>query len=144
MEEIRSELEASVEKDVLLPHQVADLKRYALQASFQRGGGARMLQGRLAEDLNITDDQKEALREKAEEVQKWMQQEQAKLRDQAMQKLIGVLDSEQQAKFKEMYGEQVDIDLRGGFSQFGSRSRGGDRGNRSGEGGGRGRERGSD
>ena len=153
--EIQEELKSSNEKydglanDVLLPHQVARLKQLLVQNQTRRSGGASSgtLPPTLVEELGITDEQMEALKEKAEEVRKKMDEKIAKIRKQAEEEILSVLDSDQRAKYKELVGDAYDFNSqsnRGGFGGRGGAERGGQE--RGGRGGGDrgGRERGND
>jgi hypothetical protein len=96
--------------------------------------------GTLAEDLGITQEQKDALAKKQQEVQASMQEKMAKLRQEAEDELLSVLTPTQQAKLKSMIGQPFTFSQ----PQFGGPGGGfgGGRGGRGGNDGGRGRGRG--
>jgi len=112
----------------------------------QVNGAAAALDPAVAKELNVTDDQKKQLEELHEKNRETMREamrdalDQAgdraairekmqKLRDEAHQKMIAVLTSDQQTQLESLKGEKVDIDmsqLRG----FGGRGGQGNRGDR--------------
>ena len=72
MDTIRKDVEGKLQK-VLLPNQFDRLKQIDLQSRIQREGAGALSQGELADQLGLTDDQKEKLQQKSEEVQKDLQ-----------------------------------------------------------------------
>ena len=157
MEDIREEMKSASEsyvnqaKEVLLPHQVTRWEQLKFQSEAQRAGGADrfMTSGSIAEKLNITDEQIEAMKEKAAEVRETMQEKIAAIRAEARDELLSVLTPEQQAQYKELAGDSFTFDDRdggrtgrdgGGRGGRGGGRDGGGRGDRGGdrEGGGRG------
>lgn len=147
-EEMKKELD-----DILLPHQIERLEQIANQASAQ-GGARSLIGGSLAEKLGITEDQKERLRSKAEELQREMNEKIAKLRAEMQDELLGELTADQRAQYREMMGEAFKFERstrggpggdRGGPGGDRGGIRGGDRGGPGGDrGGSRGGDRGSD
>ncbi len=131
------EVNAAAQKDidaVLLPHQRERLKQLVVQWQM-RGGAERALRfGPLGEELSVTDEQKEKLEAKNDEVQAALNEKIAKLRQDADADLISVLSPEQQAKLKGMIGTPFTFS-QPQFSGFG----GGDGGRGRGDGGRRGR-----
>ncbi|MDG1872833.1 MAG: hypothetical protein P8J27_02900 [Mariniblastus sp.] len=146
MRTARSEERMSKLSEILLPHQIQRLTQLAAQAT-ARGG----LNGTLAEKLNITDEQKEKIQKKAEELQIEMNAKIEKLRQQMQQQLLAELSPEQQAQYKEMMGDAFTFKrpTRGqgpdgaGGGRGGDRGAGGGRGGDRGAGGGRGGDRGA-
>lgn len=137
MREIRDRRTEEMKKeinDILLPHQVERLEQIANQASAQ-GGARSLLGGSLAEKLGITEDQKERLRSKAEELQQEMNEKIAKLRAEMQDELLSELTSDQRAQYQEMMGDAF---------KFERSTRGGANGDRGGPGGDRGGNRGGD
>lgn len=132
MEEMNKEFETKLQK-VLLPHQFDRLKQIDLQQRIQQRGANALTSGELAEALSLTDEQREKLQQRAEEVQKELQEEIAKLRADARMKMLDVLTPEQQAKLKTMMGDQFSLPDPGPPNFGGRRGRGGP----GGEGGGR-------
>jgi Spy/CpxP family protein refolding chaperone len=121
---------------VLLPHQRERLKQLLVQSQM-RGGAAQALSGgTLATDLGITEDQKQKLEAKSQEVQAALQEKIQKLRQESEEEVLSVLTPAQQAKLKQMSGAPFTFS-QPQFGGFGGR--GGDAGGRGGRGrGGRG------
>ncbi|MFV1964358.1 MAG: hypothetical protein ACC628_02960 [Pirellulaceae bacterium] len=89
--------------EILLPHQMKRLNQLALQARL-RGGGFAMLSPDVGQQLGITEQQRDQLREKAQSIEQDLRKEIAKLRRQAQDDLITLLTPEQQAKYRELIG----------------------------------------
>lgn len=104
-----------VEK-ILLPHQIKRLKQIMTQTKLQQlgyGGGAAVLGGdELAKELGITDEQREELRKKEEEVrqelQKKTQEFYKKLQEESREKIFSVLTPAQRKKLDELMGEKFE------------------------------------
>ncbi len=127
MEEIRQDVESQV-KEVLMPHQFERLKQIEVQQQMARGGTASVAQGQLAEQLGLTDQQKEEMQQKAQEAQRDLQEKITQLRLEARESILSVLTSEQRAKFDQLVGKPFEMDQRGaGRGQRGFRE--GSRGN---------------
>jgi hypothetical protein len=152
MRESRSKEQMESLGEILLPHQMDRLNQLSVQASAQNGARS-LLNGPLAEKLNITDEQKEELRETAEELQKKFNDEVTKLREEMQAKLIEKLTTEQQAELKEITGEKFTFERqqrgnrgaggpRDGGGRGGAGNRRGGGGNRGGRGGRRGEDNG--
>lgn len=148
MEEIREKM-TNLNKDFegrvfdeLLPHQVDRLKQLMFQSQSGRGGGLSRgsIPENLIEELGITEDQIEKMREKAESVREDLNKKIAKLQQQAEEEILSVLDAEQRERYKELMGESFDFG-ENRFGGFGGRGPGGDGGR---ERGGRGGDRGGD
>jgi Spy/CpxP family protein refolding chaperone len=137
MAEFQKKAEGRV-KDVLLPHQFDRLKQINTQQQLNAGGGQGLMRGPLAEELGITDAQREELAEKAREVQEEMQKKIAELRAEAQDDLLSVLKPEQRKKLESMMGEKFEMEQpdfgRGQGGQRGQRGQGG-RGGRGDRGG---------
>ena len=157
-DEIRKEMEGRAEKmmkkveEVLLPHQIDRLKQIQLQMQ----GGSVTSNPKVAEELKLTEEQKEKLRKIRDELQekmrgfgekfrglrdlegeareakiKELREEITKLRKEGEEKALAVLTGEQRAKLEKMIGKKFEFD----WSQM---RRGRGRGGRpGGEGGGR-------
>jgi Spy/CpxP family protein refolding chaperone len=144
MAEIRAKTDkitADAQKEidaVLLPHQRERLKQLGVQSQMRFGADRALSGGTLAEELGITDEQKEKLAAKQQEIQAGLQEKIAKLQAEARDELFSVLTSEQQAKLKAMIGKPFTFTA-GGFGGGGGF---GTQGGRGGDGGGRGRGRG--
>jgi Spy/CpxP family protein refolding chaperone len=125
MESMNEELEGKL-KEVLLPHQYERLKQIDFQQRVQRGGAASLSSGELGEALNLTDEQREKLEQRAEEVREEMQEKIRQLQTEAREKMLDVLTTEQRAKLNELMGDAFEMQDDGG--RFGGR--GGFRGDR--------------
>ena len=145
MDEIKPKL-----SEVLLPAQQKRLSELAFQSQIQRSGGMLSERGSnvLKEKLNITDEQFEAMKKKAEEARKTFEAKVAKLRREAEAQVLSVLSEEQRSEYKALQGESFEFSNnrgRGGENGAGGRGgRGGEngaggRGGRGGEGGAGGR-----
>ncbi len=112
----------------LLPHQIERLKQLMSQSSSQRLGGMSSgnISDELAEQLGLTEAQIEKLKEKAAEVKVDLEAKMTKLRQQAVEEILSVLDPAQREKYREIMGESFQ------FSQNGRGGRGGQQGGRGG------------
>lgn len=136
MGEVNKEFESQV-KEILLPHQFERLGQIKIQSDARRSGGATggALPSSLVEKLNITEEQQEAMKKKAEEVKKSMDEKIAKIRAQAEEEVLSVLSAKQREEYKAMIGDQFKFDdTRGGFGGRGG-AQGGGRGGAPGGGG---------
>jgi Spy/CpxP family protein refolding chaperone len=128
-ESLNAEFEKQLDK-VLLPHQVERLKQIDLQSRIQRQGTSALTSGDIAKTLDLTDEQREKLEKRAEEVRQELQAQIRQLQVDARKKMLDVLTPEQQAKLQKLMGEQFDLPEPqfGGFRGRGGR--GGPDGNR--------------
>jgi Spy/CpxP family protein refolding chaperone len=134
IDQITKETEEKI-SEVLLPHQMKRAKQLAFQMRL-RGGTARALtSGDLTEQLGVTDQQREALEKKSQEVEAELRQKTEQLRKEAQDKLFSVLNAEQRKKLEELVGEPFEFqriefrfggDQQGRFGQ-GRRDNGGNR-----------------
>lgn len=109
--------------DILTPRQKERLDQISRQVRVRYGGASRALSdGSLAEDLGITDKQKEELKKVAEELQKEMQEKLAKMREDAQAKILKVLTPSQRSKYKKLIGEPFEYQR--SERRFGDRGRG--------------------
>lgn len=130
------ETQAELEK-ILLPHQAKRLKQLEVQMRM-RGGVMGALGGDVAEQIGLTEDQTEKLRDKARELEQEMRKKLTELRKQMQDQLLAELGPDQREKFNELVGEPFEFrdEAPGqfggpaGFRQRGEGGReGGDRGN---------------
>jgi Spy/CpxP family protein refolding chaperone len=123
----------------LLPHQLERLKQIDLQVRMQQRGEGGISSRTVAEALELTDEQREKLEQRAEEVRQELQEKVRQAQVEAREKLLDVLTPQQKAKLEELMGDafQLQDDERFG-GRGGFRGREG-RGGRDGE---RGRDRG--
>jgi Spy/CpxP family protein refolding chaperone len=108
MQEINRGVEKRMQK-VLLPHQYDRVKQIELQSRLQLGGAAALTEGELAETLGLTEDQREQIREKSEEVQRDLNDKINQLRVEARNQLLEVLTPEQRAKLESMMGSEFTL-----------------------------------
>lgn len=132
MEDLRAEAEERM-GDILLPHQLARLKEISIQQQVRRGGLQGALRGNLAEELGITEEQREQMTEKAQALQQEMQAKIEEMRKEAQEELMSLLTADQRAKLESMMGSEFEIQQPTfrGFGQAGGRfggQRGGNRG----------------
>ncbi len=94
-------------KDLLLPHQVDRLKQISVQRHMEMAGTAGALASdKLAEELGITDEQKERLKKRSQEITTEMQAKMEKVKDEAKEQLLQELTADQRAKLKALTGEK--------------------------------------
>jgi Spy/CpxP family protein refolding chaperone len=155
MQEIREKMTELNEKftaqakEALLPHQVDRWKQLQFQMKAQQAGGADRLlaDNDMAEELNITEEQLAALKEKATKVRESMQKKIETIRNEARDELLSVLTPEQQEKYRSLMGDSFTFEQQRGRGNFGRGDQGGrggrgGRAGRGGEGGRRGEGRG--
>jgi Spy/CpxP family protein refolding chaperone len=116
-EQINKETRAEQEK-ILLPHQLKRLDQLSAQLRMQNLGFA-LMGGDVARDLGVTDQQREELRTKIEEIDRETRKQEAELRRQAREKVIKLLTPDQQTKLKDMTGEWFTFEMQGPPQRFG-------------------------
>jgi Spy/CpxP family protein refolding chaperone len=104
-EEINKDAETRLQS-VLMPHQLDRLKQIDLQSRIQRGGAAALTEGELADTLGLSEDQRAQIRDKAEQVQKDLQEKIGQLRVDARNQLLEVLTPDQRSKLESMMGAE--------------------------------------
>ena len=102
--EVRSEV-----SQVLLPHQLQRLDQLAMQMRM-RGGVMAMLSPEFVRELGVTDQQREQLRTKVEELDRDVQRKVAEIRRQAQEQVISLMTAEQQAKLRDLIGELFEFE----------------------------------
>lgn len=114
MNKIADEIAKEVEK-ILLPHQIKRLKQIMTQTRLQQlgyGGGTAVLGDDLAKELGITDEQREELKKKEEEVRKDLQKKTQefykKLQEESREKILSVLTTAQRKKLDELIGAKFE------------------------------------
>ncbi|HMP80541.1 MAG TPA: hypothetical protein PKD54_13890 [Pirellulaceae bacterium] len=96
--------------DILLPHQTRRLKQIAVQSQNRgRGVGGSLLSENVRNELNITREQEQKLKEAAEQLEKELQEKIAKLRRDSMNKLLDQLTPEQREKYRELVGDPIEF-----------------------------------
>jgi Spy/CpxP family protein refolding chaperone len=141
MEEMNAGVEAKLKK-ALLPHQLDRLKQIDLQVRMQQRGEGGLSSRTVAEALDLSDEQREKLEQRAEEVRKELQEKVRQAQAEAREKMLEVLTPEQRAKLDEMLGETFQMTEesrfgRGGFRGREGRGRDGERDGERGRDGGR-------
>lgn len=95
---------------ILLPHQFDRLRQISLQVEMKNNGEASTLAGeKIAEELGLTDEQKERLKTRSEEIKKELEEKIARLKEQAQEELLGELTREQRKKLDEMTGTKFEM-----------------------------------
>jgi hypothetical protein len=108
---LQEEQKEAVNK-VLLPHQIERLQQVALQSRMKNSGTAGVLADKkLIEDLGITDEQKDRLRTKAEELAKELQKKIEALREETREELLQELTAEQREKLQKLMGVKFEGSL---------------------------------
>jgi hypothetical protein len=108
MDTIRKDVEAKLQK-ILLPNQFDRLKQIDLQSRVQREGAAALTSGDVADQLGLTDDQKEQIQQKADQVQQDLQAKIRQARLDARNQLLDVLTADQRTKLETLMGAQFDL-----------------------------------
>ncbi len=102
----RQDLEDDIGK-ILLPHQMRRAKQLVTQ--LQMRGMRGLLNGPVAQDLELTAAQKEQLQARSAELEEQIRKKMAELRTQSQAELMRLLTPAQQAKWKEMVGEPFEF-----------------------------------
>jgi hypothetical protein len=109
--------------EILLPHQIDRLKQISFQMNVNQGGlGSALTSKALTEQLGINDDQQEALKKKAEELNKEFEEKVAKLKVEMREELMDELTPEQQKKIKDLLGQDFKLDPAQGGMMLGPRA----------------------
>ncbi len=110
-EEIRvmKEQQARDIEDLLLPHQINRLKQIQLQQRMKAMGLNALNDKKLAEELGMTEEQLEKLKERAKELTADLQKKIQELREETQQTLLKELSREQQEKLKELTGSKFEL-----------------------------------
>ncbi len=103
MEQREREIKEKI-SEILLPPQMERLEQLAIQMRLQ-GGAMALLNPDVLGKLDVSDEQREQLRTKAEETDRELQRKMAELRREAQAQAVATLSTEQQAKYKELIGE---------------------------------------
>jgi len=94
----------------LLPHQRKRLSQLEIQFRMRGGGGFGALASpEIGAQLDVTDAQREILRDKAMELGREFGKKVAELRREMQEKLLDELNPEQRAKFQEMLGDPFEF-----------------------------------
>jgi len=125
MEEMNADTEKKLAK-ALLPHQLQRLKQIDLQMRMQSRGEGGLSSRAVADALELSDEQREKLEQRADEVRKELQEKIRQAQAEAREKMLDVLTPDQKAKLEELTGEVFQItDENRLFGRGGIRGRGG-------------------
>jgi hypothetical protein len=107
--------------DVLLSHQSKRLKQLAVQYRL-RGGTTRTLSNSaIADELEITDEQQEEIKEKSSELQEELNEKIAELREKMREELLRELTPKQRQAWKKMVGDTFTFERSSPFGNRGQR-----------------------
>jgi Spy/CpxP family protein refolding chaperone len=135
MAELNAEVESKLKK-ALLPHQLERLKQIQLQSRMQSRFEGGLSSRAVADALELSDEQREKLEQRAEEVRKELQEKIRQAQAEAREKMLDVLTPEQKAKLEELTGAAFQMsDENRFFGRGGFRGRGERDGERNGRGG---------
>jgi Spy/CpxP family protein refolding chaperone len=140
MAELSADTEAKLAK-ALLPHQLQRLKQIDLQTRMQSRFEGGLSSRAVADALELSEEQRENLEQRAEEVRQELQDKIRQAQAEAREKLLDVLTPEQKAKLQELTGEAFQMNEDRFFGRGGFRGRGGRDGERGNRENGRGTER---
>lgn len=101
------ETQAEVDK-ILLPPQAKRLKQLEVQMRM-RGGVMGALNGDVADELKISEEQRDKLREKAQSLEQELRKKMAEVRKQLQDQLLAELNPQQRAQFNEMVGDPFEF-----------------------------------
>ncbi|TVS15562.1 MAG: hypothetical protein EA424_15680, partial [Planctomycetaceae bacterium] len=108
MEKVQEEMDQKLGQ-VLLSHQKKRLDQLSNQMALRGGFFRGLTSEQMVEELNITQQQRERLRTKAEQLEAELRQKIAELRTQAQSELLKELTPAQQAQVRERFGEPFDF-----------------------------------
>jgi len=96
-------------ESMLLPHQLERLKQVALQVQMKNRGTANtLLSDAVTEELGIDSAQKKRIEERQKELKKELAERMAELKAEIRDKLLSELTAEQQAKLKDLSGDDFE------------------------------------
>lgn len=98
-------------EELLLPHQVNRLKQIQLQQRMKAMGLNALNDKKLAEELGMTEEQLEKLKERAKELSSELQKKMQALREETQQALLKELSKDQQEKLKELTGSKFEVPM---------------------------------
>lgn len=106
----RQQSETAIE-EILLPEQLARARQLAYQVEIaQLGLGESLTNGRLGKEIDVHEDQKQHLTDKANAIEAEARQAIAKIRAAARQKLLAELAPEQRKKAEELLGPHFEYE----------------------------------
>lgn len=93
-------------EEVLLPHQRERLHQISMQMKMTHRGAVQILSGKeLADLLGLTEEQKQRLKKRSEEIKAEMEAEIAKIKNKARKKLLNELNADQRKQLEKMLGD---------------------------------------
>lgn len=108
MKKLREQQREQME-GMLLPHQIDRLKQVAFQTHMKQAGTAGALASKkVAEELGLTEDQLERLKERSKEINEQLAKDMEALKEKAKDELLNELTSDQKAKLKELTGDKYE------------------------------------
>lgn len=122
MRKFNEEMQAEVDK-ILLPHQSKRLKQLEVQNQM-RGRMMGALEGDLAKDLGISEEQQDKLREKAQRLETELRKKMAEVRKQMQDQLLADLSPEQRKQFNDLVGDPFEFKDQPPQGGFGGRGEG--------------------
>lgn len=108
MDDARRDMEGAL-SEVLDEEQMQRLREIAVRQQVERGGPHALMHGRVGEELGVTDEQRDAMRKRAEELRRDMGERLREIRREGQQELLGLLTSEQRAQLDAMMGEPFEL-----------------------------------
>lgn len=100
------EIDKEVNEKILLPHQSKRLAQIRFQMRLRRSSGTGAFTSTtVVEALGISEQQQEKLKKLQSQIDQDLRKQIAKLREQARQKILKELTTEQRAKYKNLVGE---------------------------------------
>ncbi len=125
VEDLRADAEATVE-NTLLPHQMTRLTQISNQMQMRGGAMRGLVSGSVADQLNITDEQREKLQARAEQLEAQIRQRMNDLRAQALEMLLQELTPAQREEYRKLVGAPFEMPRQQlGAGMMGGRERGG-------------------
>jgi hypothetical protein len=121
-EEIRKKSQDEQKKleNTLTQAQRDRLKQIGVQSRLNRGNaGEALVSDEMAQDLGLTDADKDRIRKASEEAQEELRAEMRKLQDKAREKVILALTPAQRTTLTKLTGPKIEFSSTGGFGGFG-------------------------
>ena len=108
-------------ENILTQVQRDRLKQIGVQSRLNRGNAADALASdEMAQDLGLTDADKDRIRKASDEAQEELREKMRKLQDEAREKVIAALTPAQKAKLQQLTGPKIEFSNNfGGFAGFG-------------------------
>ena len=103
--ELRQQQENEI-SNVLLPNQQDRLKQVQRRMKLQQDGSESVLTKHLAEELGITPEQKQRIKDRAKKIQKDLASKIAELKSKAREELFTELSKDQRTKLEQMLGDE--------------------------------------